>query len=155
MDSMNDQNRIQTAMIGCGAMARGHLSAMLDQQDTTNVLVVCEPAPAAYQAVCEMFQARGQTPPPNEPDLDQLLQRYGPELDAAVIVTPHVYHHVQTNACLDAGLDVLLEKPMVINAEQAKDLSQDVRSDRKASGRGFSRQPVTADPHGRCHAAQQ
>ena len=121
-DSMNDRKRIQTVMVGCGAMARGHLSAMLAQQDTTNVRVVCEPAPAAYQALCDIFQARGQTPPPNEPDLDQLLQRYGSELDAAVIVTPHVYHHAQTNACLNAGLDVLLEKPMVINAEQAKDL---------------------------------
>ena len=51
---MNDKNRIQSAMIGCGGMASGHLSAMLAQQDTTNVRVVCEPAPEAYQAVCDL-----------------------------------------------------------------------------------------------------
>ena len=107
---MNDRERVQTHDRLWRRWQRGHLAAMLTQQDTTSVRVVCEPSPTAYQAVCDMFQARGQTPPPNEPDLDQLLQRYGPELDAAFIVTPHVYHHAQTEACLKAGLDVLAGK---------------------------------------------
>ena len=32
------------------------------------------------------------------------------------------YHHDQTKACLEAGLDVLLEKPMVMNAKEARSL---------------------------------
>jgi predicted dehydrogenase len=43
-------------------------------------------------------------------------------LDAAFIVTPHVYHHDQAVACMEAGLDVLLEKPMVMNAAEAVSL---------------------------------
>jgi predicted dehydrogenase len=51
-----------------------------------------------------------------------LLAEYGRQLDAAFIITPHACHHDQTKACLEAGLDVLLEKPMVMNAREATGL---------------------------------
>src|SRR5262245_3967260 len=76
------QSKVQTAMIGCGRMAYWHVKAMLAQQDTTNIRVICEPSPTAYQKACELFQENGLTPPPNEPDLDRLLGQYGPELNA-------------------------------------------------------------------------
>jgi predicted dehydrogenase len=38
------------------------------------------------------------------------------------IITPHSFHAAQTTACLEAGLDVLLEKPMVMNATEAEAL---------------------------------
>ena len=79
-------------MIGCGRMALGHIHAMLAQQTTTQLRVVCEPSAAAYEKACELFTAQGLTPPPNEPDLGRLLDRYGSELDAAFIITPHAYH---------------------------------------------------------------
>src|SRR5205085_5717220 len=43
-------------------------------------------------------------------------------LDVAFIVTPHAYHFGQAKACLEAGLDVLLEKPMVVTAQEATSL---------------------------------
>jgi predicted dehydrogenase len=84
--------------------------------------VVCEPSPAAYAKACELFVQQGLTPPPNQPDLTQLLTQHGADLDAALIITPHAYHFAQTQACLEAGLDVLLEKPMTITAAEAKGL---------------------------------
>ncbi|MBX3010017.1 MAG: Gfo/Idh/MocA family oxidoreductase [Caldilineaceae bacterium] len=110
---------VRTVVVGCGRMALGHLRAMLAQQATTQVRVICEPSAAAYAKACELFVEQGLTPPPNEPDLIQLLAHYGHELDAALIITPHAYHFAQTKACLEAGLDVLLEKPMVITGEEA------------------------------------
>jgi predicted dehydrogenase len=119
-----NQPPVRTALIGCGRMAQGHLRAMLAQRETTQVQVICEPSPAAYAQACELFTAQGLPPPPNEPDLDRLLTRYGAELDAAFIITPHAYHFAQASACLQAGLDVLLEKPMVITAAEAEGLIQ-------------------------------
>ncbi len=113
---------VRTALIGCGRMALGHLRALLAQRDTTQVSVICEPSPAAYQQACELFAAHGLTPPPNEPDLERLLTTYGSDLDAALIITPHAYHFSQARSCLEAGLDVLLEKPMVISAQEAEQL---------------------------------
>jgi predicted dehydrogenase len=50
------------------------------------------------------------------------LADYAGHLEAAFIITPHVYHYAQATACLEAGLDVLLEKPMVMDAGEARRL---------------------------------
>jgi predicted dehydrogenase len=69
-----------------------------------------------------VFKDHGVEPPPNQPDLYRFLADYGEKLDAVFILTPHKYHHEQAKACLEAGLDVLLEKPMVMNADEARSL---------------------------------
>ena len=51
-----------------------------------------------------------------------LLHEHGAELDAVTIVTPHTLHYDQTMACLNQGLHVLVEKPMVTDVGQAKAL---------------------------------
>lgn len=109
-------------MIGCGGMARGHLRNMLRLPDKNQVVVVCEPSQEAYHATQQIFVEAGQPVPPNQPDLLRLLDEYAGKLDAAFIITPHAYHHIQAKACLEAGLDVLLEKPMVVNTAEAVDL---------------------------------
>jgi predicted dehydrogenase len=119
---MTRDKLVQATIVGCGGMARHHIRTMLLQQETTRIAVVCEPSPEAYAATAEIFAALDLEPPPNEPDLGRLLADYGPTLDAAFIITPHAYHHDQTVACLEAGLDVLLEKPMVMNAAEARSL---------------------------------
>ncbi|MBN2048720.1 MAG: Gfo/Idh/MocA family oxidoreductase [Anaerolineaceae bacterium] len=111
---------IRTAMIGCGGMARWHIRQMLKQTDTTEIVVLCEPSSAQLREVEKIYREAKLPLPPNEPDLAKLLKEY--DLDAAFIVTPHVFHHDQTQACLEAGLDVLLEKPMVMNAAEARSL---------------------------------
>lgn len=116
--------KITCAIIGCGGMARHHLRNMLIQNDTTEIKVLCEPVEANYQKTAILFREAGFDPPPNEPNLSKLLKIYGPALDAAFIITPHAYHYDQAVACMRAGLDVLLEKPMVLNAEEAIRLIQ-------------------------------
>jgi predicted dehydrogenase len=111
---------IKVAMIGCGGMARHHIRQMLQQAVTTQITVLCEPSEQEYQQTAAIFEAAGMAVPPNQPDLAKLLEQY--PLDASFIVTPHVYHYEQTKACLEAGLDVLLEKPMVMNAVEAEKL---------------------------------
>src|SRR5260221_11883005 len=70
----------------------------------------------------KVFADAGLPTPPNAPNLKALLTNYRDALDVAFIVTPHAYHYEQARACLEAGLDVLLEKPMVVTAEEAKSL---------------------------------
>jgi len=110
------------AIVGCGGMARHHLAQILRHQDTTQVVAVCEPSKPAYQQFSELFHDAQVKPPPNEPDLPRLLADHAGGLDAAFIITPHAYHHDQATACLEAGVDVLLEKPMVMTAAEARSL---------------------------------
>ena len=113
---------VRAAFVGCGLMARHHIRNMLAYSTDTTIPVVCEPNASAYEAIVELFAGAGRDIPPNEPDLERLLANYADQLDAVFIITPHVYHHHQTKACLEAGLDVLLEKPMVMNAAEARSL---------------------------------
>jgi predicted dehydrogenase len=115
---MTAQRPTRVGFIGAGIMARIHIADMLRRQDT-DVVAVCEPNPAAYEATAELFDQHGVAVPPNEPDWIKWVAIYASQLDAVVIITPHVLHFAQATACLEAGVDVLLEKPMVMNADEA------------------------------------
>jgi predicted dehydrogenase len=113
---------VRMMMVGAGGMARHHAVRIAQQQETTQLALVCEPSGDAYEAFCARLEELGVEPPPNEPDLDRALARHAGEVDAAFIITPHALHHDQAKACLEAGVDVLLEKPMVMNAREAESL---------------------------------
>jgi predicted dehydrogenase len=120
--SATSQPPLRVAIVGCGGMARHHAAAMLRHQDIVQIPAVCEPSSSTYARFAELFHDVGVTPPPNYPDLAALLQNAGGALDAAFIITPHALHHDQAAACMEAGLDVLLEKPMVMNTAEARSL---------------------------------
>jgi len=111
----------RVGFIGTGVMARVHLEPML-RRDDTRVVAVCEPSAANYAAAAELWDQHGLPAPPNEPDWAQFVATYANQLDAVFIITPHALHFVQAKACLEAGLDILLEKPMVMTADEATEL---------------------------------
>ena len=104
-----------------GSMARSHLRNMLPRGDTV-VVASCEPSSAELELTATEFRRIGLPTPPNEPDSTRFVERFAPELDVIFIITPHVFHAAQTTASLEAGVDVLLEKPMVMNAVEAEAL---------------------------------
>ena len=111
---------VRMAVIGCGNMGRHHLRNILQQTDTTEIVVLCDPLPLAIEESAKVFAEAEQALPPQEPDLQKLLVDY--DVDAAFIITPHALHHDQAKACLEAGVDVLVEKPMAMNAAEARSL---------------------------------
>lgn len=112
--------KVRMAIIGVGNMGRNHLRSILLQTETTEVVALCDISQASVDAAVEIFAVNEMPVPPNEPDLAKLLTDY--DLDAVFIITPHDCHYAQAKACLEAGVDVLLEKPMVMNAEEARSL---------------------------------
>src|SRR5205085_5919694 len=113
-----DGRPTRVGFIGTGAMARSHLRGMIERMDTV-VTAVSEPSEPAFSRTAEIFDQHGLPAPHNEPDWRQFVDTWGSQLDDVFIITPHVFHFEQAVACLDAGLDVLLEKPMVMTAEEA------------------------------------
>lgn len=120
---MTQTTPVRVAVIGCGGAARDyHIRRTLQGFPDVEIIVVSEPSQASYDATAGIFEEFGKMPPPNEMDLGNLLSHYSNQLDVAVIATPHNLHFSQTVACMEAGLDVLLEKPMVLNSTEARDL---------------------------------
>ncbi len=101
-------------------MARYHLPLMIEKG--ADIRVICEPSANNYELALAKLEELDAPLPPNERDLATMLEKYSGELEAAFIITPHNLHHDHAKICLEAGLDVLLEKPMVMNAGEALSL---------------------------------
>ncbi len=119
---MTQYQNVKATVIGCGSMARYHVRRILSNFPETSFEVLCEPSQQNYKEMGKVFHEAGLKTPPNETNLDKLLQDYQGEVEVALIATPHRYHFEQARACLFSGLDVMLEKPMVMNALEAKNL---------------------------------
>ena len=115
-------DKVSMAVVGLGAMACFHLRELVKHSRTTTITAICEPSDENYLQAEEIFSSAKLKLPPNQPDFDLFLQEYTRQLEAVFIISPHVYHHDQAAPCLEAGLDVLLEKPMVMNLEEGNSL---------------------------------
>ena len=107
-------------VVGTGGIARYHLSVMLSMSNTRIVGLV-EVADDQRQLTCDLFESQGKKCPPFYDTIKALTAAQG-AADTAFINTPHKFHLENARDCLRAGMDVLLEKPMVINASEAKRL---------------------------------
>lgn len=47
-----------------------------------------------------------------------------PEVDVVYVATPHNFHHTHALLALDAGKNVLVEKPIALNAAQASEIAE-------------------------------
>ncbi|KAM0752840.1 NAD(P)-binding protein [Meredithblackwellia eburnea MCA 4105] len=72
---------------------------------------------SANKFISEYFKEGGPIPKAYD-DIDAFLA--DPEIDAVYIASPNTMHFSQTKKCIEAGKGVLLEKPAVVNAAQAK-----------------------------------
>lgn len=104
-------------IIGVGGMGRDHIER-LAAMDEVQFAGLVDPSPAAIAATRRHFPALAAVP--SFGDLGAALGAV--RADAAVIVSPHVYHAEQGLACVDAGLHVLMEKPFVSGGAAAAHL---------------------------------
>jgi len=111
------QEKIRVGIIGVGGIAQGHIR---------NFLALPEVELAAFADVnpARIANAKEKIPGiqdvPEFADYREMLKQV--RLDAVQISTPHTLHFEQAMACFDAGLHVLLEKPMVCTVAHAKEL---------------------------------
>jgi predicted dehydrogenase len=102
---------IKVGVIGVGYLGRFHAQKYAALEGVSLVGVADVNLQQAQQVAgecgCQSFT-----------DYNELL----PAVDAVSIVVPTSYHHKVAGDCLNAGIDVLLEKPMTVTLEEADDL---------------------------------
>lgn len=107
-------------IVGTGGMARHHINVMLTMSNT-RICGLIEVAEEQRQMTRDLFEKHGAKCPPFYDTIKGLIAAQGAP-DTAFINTPHKFHLENARDCLTAGMDVLLEKPMVINAAEARRL---------------------------------
>lgn len=110
------KKKIRLGLIGCGSIARGaHLPRI---QADGHVAVVAASDPAEHQAAA--FVERWGSRVAYYGDDREMLRREA--LDAILISSPHSLHYAHARRALQAGLHVLVEKPMTLSSQQNKAL---------------------------------
>jgi len=104
-------NRLKTAVIGAGRLGTFH-AQKLAQADHVDLVAVVDPLPECRHRVAAACHARAL--PDHRPLLDQI--------DAAVIATPTKVHHKVAMEFLQAGVHLLVEKPLCCTRAEADQL---------------------------------
>ena len=107
-------------VVGAGSFARYHASIMLKMGKTVSVAGMVEPAEESRVKMAEKFTEAGRKAPPFYYSIKEFLAANKGPADCALIVSPHKFHAEQIVECLHAGMDVLCEKPMVLNVKEAR-----------------------------------
>lgn len=103
------------AVIGSGWWAtEHHIPALLEHPDAA-LVALCDADGAKAQATADAYGI-----PRAYAGVDDLLAHE--RLDGAIVVTNHATHYTVARTCLQAGLHILIEKPMTLYAREAREL---------------------------------
>ena len=108
-------------IVGCGSRARMFQDAIWGPHaSTAELLAVCDTNPARLEYVAERARAAGVVSPLsyNAADFDRMLTDCKP--DTVIVSTPDANHEDYIVRALEAGSDVVTEKPMTTTAAQAQ-----------------------------------
>jgi predicted dehydrogenase len=104
-------NKLRMAVIGAGRLGGFH-AQKLAQRDDVELLAVVDPLPASRHRVAAECHTEARA------DYGNLLE----QLDAAVIATPTSLHHRIAREFLEAGVALLVEKPLCTTRAEADEL---------------------------------
>ena len=114
--------KVQLAIIGCGGIANGHMNGYrtLRQKGMRSFEIVacCDLDEAAATAFADTAAEFQGTRPAVFTDYEALLRAGIAE--AADICVPHGLHHIIGCACLEAGVHVMIEKPIGITVRASR-----------------------------------
>ncbi len=106
----------RTAIIGCGGIANGkHLPALSSLKGEVDLIAFCDLIEDRASAAAAKYGIPGAKV---YTDYRELLEKEKP--DVVHVCTPNRSHSEISIAAMEAGCHVLCEKPMAINAEEAK-----------------------------------
>jgi predicted dehydrogenase len=112
---VSDRSRARIGVIGTGWWSTyAHLPS-LTSYPRAEVVAIADPSPERLAHAGEHFGIGAQFS-----NYQEMLDRC--DLDGAIVATPHATHYSVATELLSRGVAVMLEKPMVLRAREARDL---------------------------------
>jgi predicted dehydrogenase len=115
----SQNNTVRVAVVGFNGRGRSHISAYL-KMPNVEVAALCDVDQSVVDNGCKMVEAAGKKRPATYADFRKLLEDQS--IDAVSIATPNFHHTLQTIWAVQAGKDVLVEKPVSYNMFEAQQI---------------------------------
>ncbi|RMF59387.1 MAG: gfo/Idh/MocA family oxidoreductase [Calditrichaeota bacterium] len=103
---------VRVGVVGCGAIAEVHLG-ILSRIPNAQIIALADPAVDARERLAQKYRV-----PATFDTLSDMLQREKPEV--VHILAPAQLHAKLAIEAMESGCHVLVEKPMALNAQEAK-----------------------------------
>jgi predicted dehydrogenase len=130
--------RIRVGVIGCGEAAQLlHLPALVQLSDRFEVTAVCDVSPTVLNGVGDLWGIDRRVSDYRE------LAALG-EVDAVVIANPDPWHGDAALAAIEAGKDVLVEKPMCLGPRECDEIVAAAEAAGRIVQVGYMRRHVPA-----------
>ena len=108
-------DQINVALVGCHSMGFGDLSQSLSFKEV-NCVALCDVDETVLNERATEVRTKFNQTPRLYKDFRKMLEQK--DIDAVFIGTPDHWHCLITVACLEAGKDVYVEKPMANTIEE-------------------------------------
>lgn len=109
--------KARVAVIGTGWWATFAHIPGLQAHEGADLVALCDTDPARLNRAADEYQIDHRYP-----DVDSLLD--AEQLDGVVVATTPATHYEVAKTCLERGLHTMIEKPMVSQSSQARELLQ-------------------------------
>jgi predicted dehydrogenase len=109
---------LRFGIIGSGLKAAEYARGWAAMPDV-QIAALAEIDPAARKRLSDICSDAGRSRPAEYGSDKAMLEVEASRLDAVYVSTPHIFHAANALAVIDAGLDLLLEKPMVTTVAEA------------------------------------
>ena len=109
---------MRIGIIGAGLKAAEYARGWAAMPDV-RIAALADIDPAARKRLIDICSAAARARPAEYESDKAMLEVEASRLDAVYVSTPHVFHAANALAVIDAGLDLLLEKPMVATVAEA------------------------------------
>ena len=139
--------KVQYAAVGCGGMGRRHLRGMAALQKSSfanlDLVACCDLKREQAELLANEAEALLGKRPRVYTDLEVMVREV-PELQAADVTVESGYHHTVAVACLQAGLNVMCEKPEAVTIRGCNLMIETARRKRRilSVAENFRRDPI-------------
>lgn len=113
--------RLKFGLIGCGRIVKNHIEALINNQESCELVALCDIDIEKAKSVKEAFLERVE----NETIMiyeDYKSMIKNEDIDCVVIATESGYHGEQSIFALSNGKNVLVEKPMALSLEEIDEM---------------------------------
>ena len=118
------------ALIGCGRIATNHVTAAVN--NNLEIVAVCDVVPEKMEAILEKHNLADDKSIKRYTDYKKMLEEN--DLELVSIATESGKHAAIALDAIDAGVNVIIEKPMSMNMADAEEIIKRAAEDQKNKG---------------------